>query len=151
MPFTVNLSPASTQPVTVHYSTADGTATGGATCGGAVDYVTTTGTLTFAPSVTVQTINVPICGDKTVEPDETFTVTLDTPVNALITPGTSTGTITNDDHAPGANNVTDSTSENTLKTITMSSTDADGAAQTSSIVASRPHGPLPHSEPRACT
>src|SRR5260370_9551134 len=151
MPFTVNLSPASTQPVTVHYSTADGTATGGATCGGGVDYVTTTGTLTFAPSVTVQTINVPICGDKTVARDETFTVTLDTPVNALITPGTSTGTITNDDHAPVANNVTDSTTENTLKTITMSSTDADGDAQTFSIVGSPSHGSLGNFGAPSCT
>ncbi len=102
MTFTVNLSPASTQTVTVNYSIADGptnAATGGAACGPGIDYVNTGGSLTFNPTVTSQPINVPICGDTDIEPNEDFTVTLNTPTNALITSGSGTGTITNDDVA----------------------------------------------------
>src|SRR5262249_46837863 len=93
----------STQTVTVHYTTSNGTtnpALGGGTCGGTTDYVTTSGTLTFDPTDTVQQISVPICGDTTDEPNETFFVTLDTPTNAVISSGTSTGTITSDDNQP---------------------------------------------------
>jgi subtilisin-like proprotein convertase family protein len=100
MGFTVTLSSTTSQTVTVNYSTANGSvnpALGGGTCGGTVDYVTTTGTLTFNPSDTTKTIDVPICGDTKHEPDERFTVTLDTPTNAAITSGTSTGTIADND------------------------------------------------------
>jgi hypothetical protein len=103
MTFVVTLSSSSSQTVTVHYSTANGSvnpALGGATCGGMVDYVTTSGVLTFAPNETVKTIAVPICGDTTDEPDETFTVTLDTPGNATIASGTGTATITDNDPMP---------------------------------------------------
>ena len=86
--FTVTLSKASTTPVTIGYATANGTATAGA------DYTATTGTLTFAPGVTSQQISVPILRDTTVEPSETFTVTLSNPSGATITTATATGTIT---------------------------------------------------------
>jgi uncharacterized repeat protein (TIGR01451 family) len=91
MNFSVTLSAISGQTVTVAYATADGTATAGS------DYTTTSGTLTFAPGVTTQTIAVPISGDTTFEPNETFTVTLSLPANATIATGTGTGTIQNDD------------------------------------------------------
>jgi hypothetical protein len=105
MTFTVTLSPAHSQTVTVNYSTANGTtnpALGGGACGGTTDYVSQSGTLTFDPTETVMTIDVPICGDTRDEPNETFTVTLDTPTNATIASGqgTSTGTITDDDAMP---------------------------------------------------
>jgi len=86
--FTVTLSKASTTPVTLGYATANGTATAG------TDYTATTGTLTFAPGVTAQQISVPILRDATVEPSETFTVTLTNPTGATITTATATGTIT---------------------------------------------------------
>jgi Tol biopolymer transport system component len=66
----VTLSFSSTHTVTVDYATADGTATAGS------DYMATSGTLTFAPGTTTQTIHVPVTGDTTVEPDETFDVVL---------------------------------------------------------------------------
>jgi hypothetical protein len=53
--------------------------------------------VTFQPNQTTQTVSVPILGDTLVEPNETFTVTLTNPQNALIARGTATGTITNDD------------------------------------------------------
>ncbi len=100
--FTVTLSGASTTPVTVGYSTANGTATAGA------DYTAKSGTLTFAPGVTSQTVAVAVTGDATVEPSETFTVTLANPSGATISRASATGTITNDDVAtptPGNNSV----------------------------------------------
>ncbi len=89
--FTVTLSKASSSTVTVGYSTADGTAIAGQ------DYAATSGTLTFAPGVTSQQVSVAVTGDTTVEPDETFTVTLATPSGATIATGSATGTIVSDD------------------------------------------------------
>jgi hypothetical protein len=90
MPFTVTLSTAYGSTVTVNYTTADGTATGGD------DYTATSGTLTFNPGETVQTVSVNILADgNTSEANETFAVTLNTPVNGFLsaTPQ-ATGTIT---------------------------------------------------------
>ncbi|MGI0486842.1 Calx-beta domain-containing protein [Pantanalinema rosaneae CENA516] len=91
--FTVNLSAASTETVTVNYATADDTALAGS------DYTAVTGSLTFAPGETSQTIRVPILGDDLVEADETFFVNLTDPTNASITTAQGIGTITNDDFA----------------------------------------------------
>jgi uncharacterized repeat protein (TIGR01451 family) len=98
MSFTVALSHAFTQNVAVNYATADGganPATGGAACGDAnVDYKTASGTLTFAPGQTVQTVSVEVCSDAdAAETDETFLVNLSTPVNGVITDADATGTI----------------------------------------------------------
>ena len=89
--FTVTLSPPNIGTSTVNFATADGTASAPA------DYTSTSGTLTFAPGVVTQTINVPIIGDTLTEPNETFTVTLSGAVNATIARATGTGTIRNDD------------------------------------------------------
>ena len=60
------------------------------------------GTVTFpAGSNATQTITVNVNGDTDVEPNEGFTVTLSNPVNATITTATASGTILNDDAAPG--------------------------------------------------
>jgi PKD repeat protein len=91
--FTVTLSQASTQTVTVNYATADGTATAGA------DYEATNGTLTFAPGETSKTVSVAILGDVTDELDEQFTLTLSDPVNVTIADGLAVGAIFDDDTA----------------------------------------------------
>ena len=93
--FTATLSAASAQTVTVNYATANGTATAGS------DYVAASGILTFAPGVSTRPISVTVNGDTTVEPNEAFSVTLSTPANAVLGTATGTGTITNDDTAPG--------------------------------------------------
>ncbi len=92
--FTVSLSAASAQTVTVNYATADGTALAG------TDYAATSGTLTFAPGVTTQTVTVVVTGDTVFEPDQTFVVNLSSPTNATIADNQGVGTITNDDAAP---------------------------------------------------
>jgi hypothetical protein len=91
--FTVSLSPASIQTVTVHWATADGTATTSDS-----DYQGASGTLTFQPGQTTQTITIPVIGDTKNEPDETFFVNLSSPSSpAIISRGQGTGTIVNDD------------------------------------------------------
>lgn len=88
----VFLTAPSSSTVTVHYTTANGTALAGQ------DYVAQSGTLTFAPGVTQQNILVEVIGDSVVEGNETFTVTLSDPSEgASILDGSATGTIVNDD------------------------------------------------------
>ena len=54
--------------MTVNFATANGSATGGLTCGIGVDFLSRNGTLTFTPHVGTQTISVPVCGDLQTEP-----------------------------------------------------------------------------------
>jgi hypothetical protein len=136
--FTVTLSTASGQTVTVNYATADGTATAG------TDYVAASGMLTFLPGDTTKTVSVTINGDTVVEPNETFLVNLTTPVNATITDGIGQGTITNDDVTPSLS-ITDVTanegnagttaftftvtlSPSSTQTVTVDYATADGTA-----------------------
>jgi CSLREA domain-containing protein len=97
--FAVTLSGPSSLTVTVPFSTADQTATGGGSCTTGVDYQTTVGTVTFPPGQTSQPITVPLCGDTGVEPNEMFAVNLGTPTNAGLGDGQGVGTIQNDDTA----------------------------------------------------
>jgi Ca2+-binding RTX toxin-like protein len=89
---TVQLSAASSLPVTVNYASADGTATAGS------DYQAVNGTLNFAPGETRKTINVPIFGDTLKENDETVSVSLSAPSNATLGNASATITILDDSH-----------------------------------------------------
>ena len=62
----VTLSMPSATPVTVDWSTVDTGAAGVATAG--VDYVAASGTVTFAPGETSQTIPITVFGDTISEP-----------------------------------------------------------------------------------
>ena len=89
----VTLSEASSSTVTVDYSSADGSATGGG-----VDYTGVSGTLTFAPGETFKTISVPVINDSLAEASETFTLTLSGQTNAVLsTTSQHTYTIVDDD------------------------------------------------------
>ena len=94
--FTVSLNRALSQQVTVNYATANRTATAPG------DYTATSGTLTFAAGETSKTITVPVVDDTIDERNETFSVTLSNPTNAVLstTATTATGTITDNDAAP---------------------------------------------------
>jgi hypothetical protein len=89
--FTVSLSAASGQPVTIHYAAADGTATAGS------DYAGLSGDVTFDPGQTTRTITVAVNGDRLVEPTETFVVNLSDATNAAIADGQGVGTIADDE------------------------------------------------------
>lgn len=95
--FTVTLSAAYDQTVTVNYATQDGIALAGE------DYLATSGTLTFATGETIKTITVEILGDTTPEPNETFFVLLsDASANASIAAFYyASGGILDDDGYPG--------------------------------------------------
>jgi hypothetical protein len=86
--FTVSLSGPSSAPVTVNYTTMDGTAR--AADG---DYVPTGDTLTFNPGDTTKTITILVNGDMDAEGDETFSVVLTSPSNAQIGKGVGTAQI----------------------------------------------------------
>ncbi|MFV1846795.1 putative Ig domain-containing protein [Stenotrophomonas maltophilia] len=88
---TVTLSAASALPVQVQYATANVTAVA------PTDYTAASGTLSFPPGTTTQTITVLVNGDTTVEPDETFQVNLSNPVNASVADGSAVVTIVSDD------------------------------------------------------
>jgi Calx-beta domain-containing protein len=94
MSFGVTLSHASAQTITVAWGTADDTAHQPG------DYATGSGTVTFLPSDTSESVDVTIEGDTVDEFDETFTVGLSGPTNATIGDGTGVGTITDDDPLP---------------------------------------------------
>jgi uncharacterized repeat protein (TIGR01451 family) len=85
--FTVSLSAPAATTATVHYGTADGTATAG------VDYVAVPDTLlTFNPGEQFKTLPVTIIGGSP-SPDKSFTVLLSNPSQGAILPGVGTGTI----------------------------------------------------------
>src|SRR5207244_4128568 len=103
-PFTVSLSNPSGQTITVNYATGNVSAIGNTSCAGSnsgsPDYISQSGTLTFAPGETSKPVTVLVCADTAFEPDETFTVTLSGATNATIAKAVGTGTIQNDDALP---------------------------------------------------
>jgi hypothetical protein len=89
--FTVSLSASSASQVTVNFATAPGTATAPA------DYIAATGTLTFAPGQTSQSVTVSVVGDLVDESNENYFVNLSAPSGATIGDGQGEGTIVDDD------------------------------------------------------
>ncbi len=102
--FTVSLSPAADQAVTVAYATSDGTATADATHEDGADYTApaSDAALIFDAGETSATISIATGADTVDEDDETFTVTLsDASSNAVLgTDKAATGTIVDDDTDP---------------------------------------------------
>ncbi|HEX7180214.1 MAG TPA: Calx-beta domain-containing protein [Thermoanaerobaculia bacterium] len=92
--FTVTLSESSAGPVTVGFSTRNGTAQAGS------DYIATSGTLTFAPGEVTKQITVLVNGDTGQEEIEVFFVDLANASGAAIGDGEGLGRIFTDD-APG--------------------------------------------------
>jgi diadenosine tetraphosphate (Ap4A) HIT family hydrolase len=93
--FKISLSVATLNTVTVDWSTSDGSATLANN-----DYVAASGTATFLPGETSQTISVDVNGDLKFEGDETFHVNLSNASSATIGDGQGDGTISNDDGTP---------------------------------------------------
>jgi hypothetical protein len=89
--FNVTLSRASGKPVNVTLHTADGSARAPS------DYVSKSITLTFTPGQTHKSVPIAVRGDTVREPNETFFVLLNNPVNATILDPNGTGGIINND------------------------------------------------------
>ncbi len=95
--FTVSLDAPQAAPVTVDFATANGTAVAPG------DYTSATGTVTFAPGDTSETVTVQTIDDADVEATETFDVNLSNATgNAAILDGLGVGTILDNDQPVGA-------------------------------------------------
>ena len=97
--FDVTLSPATDRAVTVNWAVSTSGAGNTASTNDLTG--TTSGRLTFAANETSQTITLNTVQDEIYEGDETFTVTLSGPSNAVLgTDSAATGTIVNDEALP---------------------------------------------------
>ena len=92
--FKLGLSSTSAVPISVQYQTTDGSATGGS------DYLARAGTLTIPAGTTNVSLSVPVLGDTLVESNETFSVLLAQPQNAILGSNEALGIIINDDAFP---------------------------------------------------
>ena len=136
---TVSLSNPVSEYVTFSWSTADGTAAGGD------DYTAQTATsVTFTPGQTSKTLSIATTSDSTVEPPETFSVSItapNLPTGVSLALAQATVTITNDDSASvtlaatalsitegTAANLTVSLSNPVSENVTFSWSTADGTA-----------------------
>jgi large repetitive protein len=128
--FTISLSAASARTVTANWATSAGTATPG------TDYVTTSGSRSFAPGETSKTVSISVDGDTVDEDDETFTVTLSAPTNATIADGSGLGTIIDDDASPTLSvndvTVTEGNAGTVTATFTLSLSTASGRSVSTS-------------------
>lgn len=91
--FTLSLSAATTQTVTVDYATIDGSATAPA------DYQSTSGTASITEGQISTTVSVPTVDDNVTEGPESFALTLSAPHYATIGHGTATAVIQDNDCA----------------------------------------------------
>lgn len=98
--FTVTLDKPSANVVTVSFSTADGSAAASG------DFKATTGTVTFQPGQTSQTISVPLINDTIYEGSEKFSVKLSGASNAAILVGTGEAEILDDGKGAIASGIT---------------------------------------------
>ena len=91
--FRLTLSSPSESPVTVSYTTQDGTAVAG------MDYQTTTGNLTLPPGTTSANLAVPVLADAVVEPVESFSLQLQSVTGATVADGLALARISDDAQA----------------------------------------------------
>src|SRR5205823_2771821 len=77
--------------VTVHYQTANGSATAGS------DYAAASGDVIIAAGQTTKSFTVAVIGDRSAEPTENFVVNLSGATNATISDGQGIGTILDDE------------------------------------------------------
>lgn len=143
--FTVSLSAASGQEVTVVYQAVSGAALE------MYDYAATEGTLTFAPGVTSQAITVLVMPDAVDELAETFAVRLSSPTNSTIADAVGTAEIL-DDNVPPTVSIADTTvqegstgsvgavltltlSEPSGRTVVVNFATSDGSANSDDYVA----------------
>ncbi len=91
--FTVTLSAAFVQIVSVDFNTLNGTGIA------PNDYYTLAGTVLFNPGELTKPVTIQVVSNTLVEANKTFSVVLSNPVNASIAQGTGVCTIQNDDFA----------------------------------------------------
>jgi hypothetical protein len=95
MSFTISLSGPSGKFINGQYVSHDGTALGQSV--GTQDFNPVLGPFTMSPGVTNQQVTIQLRPDTTIEPDETFTVSISAQ-NVTVARDTATGIIVNDDN-----------------------------------------------------
>jgi hypothetical protein len=128
--FTVSLSVAYDVAVTVHYQTANGSATAGS------DYAAASEDAIIAAGQTTKTFTVAVIGDRSAEPTENFVVNLSAATNGLIVDSQGVGTILDDEPRISISNVTKAEGKNrktTLFTFTVTLSAAYDQAVTMSF------------------
>jgi streptogramin lyase len=103
--FTLTSPSPPRQPVNLDYTTVAGSATEGK------DYVAASGTLTWPAGQASAMLTVQVKGDLFLEEDETFSVRLSNPVNAVVLDNTGEGTIRDDEACPGPNLISNAGAE----------------------------------------
>jgi hypothetical protein len=128
--FNITLSGVSSVPVTVNYSTADGTATVAD-----ADYQSVNDSVTFAAGETSKPVSIPVNGDTKFETDETFFVNLTGASGATVGDGQGQGTIQNDDDAPSfsINDVSQAEGDSSTTTFTFTVTKTGATALSASV------------------
>ncbi len=116
--FTINLTVASLEAVTINYTTAPSTATSD------VDYQATSGSVTFLPGELTKTVTVNAIGDTLYEFQESFQLLLTSSSNVAIIETAPFGTILNDDPLPtlSIDDVTITEGDSGTKTATFTLT-----------------------------
>lgn len=126
--FTVSLSAASSQTITVNYATADNTATSPA------DYGSTGGLLTFNPGELSKPITVTTSNDLIDEATENFFVNLSGATNAVLLDGQGQGTINDNNPTPSLSindlSIAEGDTGTTAFTFTVSLSAASGQTVT---------------------
>ncbi len=129
--FTVSLSGPSATPITVNFSTADGSATAPA------DYAAANGQVTFAPGQTTQTVVIGTVADAVPEANETFVVNLTNPSGATIADPQGVGTIIDSGAQPPSISIDDVTvNEGGQAVFTVSLSSPSGAPVTVNFASS---------------
>jgi streptogramin lyase len=139
--FTIYRTGDTSTPASVSYSTADVQASADA------DYQSVADVVNFDAGEVSKQITVQVLGDKFVEPDKTFTVTLSSPVDTNLGKRTGIATILNDDHLPIATADKYSTLKDQPMTVTgtgvlANDSDGDGDPLSAALVLSPSHGRL---------
>lgn len=91
--FTISMNQTSSQVVSGNYATSNSTASSGS------DYTAKSGSFSIPAGQLTTTVNVTITDDNSVESDETFNLTISSPVNATINDATGVCTISDNDVA----------------------------------------------------
>lgn len=98
--FAVEMNTTSEDTVEIGWTTVDDTAVGGTSCTGGVDYLSQSSALSIPPGQTRGTISILVCGDADIEGTERFILDLSIR-RGVLTAGTASATIIDDDDVPG--------------------------------------------------
>lgn len=98
--FDITLSTTSADPISIDWATEADTAAMSTACAGGADFIGTNGTLVIAAGGLAGSVSVEVCGDTTIESDESFRVRLLDARTAVIADDLGIGLIRDDDNLP---------------------------------------------------